>query len=72
MSYELSAEEKNTIIENQLRSISYRKYASEIELVAEEAVETPPQNRITELNKEIKRCADQLAALAAEQEKLGL
>lgn len=71
MTYELAVEEKQGIINNQLRNISYRKYVAEMELVAENAIDEPVVARVTELNNEIARCDDQIAALTAELEKLG-
>lgn len=72
MSYELGIEEKRSIIDNQLRNISYRKFVAEMELVSETAVENPVQARISELHKEVKKCEDQLVAMTAEKDKLGI
>lgn len=71
MTYELTRDDKESIINNHIRSVSYRRYVAEMELVAENAVDSPIPARITELNNELARCDDQLAALTAELEKLG-
>lgn len=70
MAYELTIEDKQSIINNQLRNVSYRKYAYEVELIAENAVTSPNAAKVSELNSEIATCESQLTALTAELESL--
>lgn len=70
MSYELTSDEKITIINNHLRSVAYKKFSAEIELIAESAVSSPNTIKVAELNAEIAKCESQIAALTTEIESL--
>lgn len=70
MAYELTVEDKQSIINNQLRNVAYRKYAYEVELIVENAAATPSAAKISELNAEITQCGSQITALTTELESL--
>jgi hypothetical protein len=70
MTYALTNEEKIAIITGQTRQIVYSKYTLEVQLLVENAVATPNETRISEINSEIARCEAQIAVLANEIESL--
>lgn len=70
MTYELTVEEKLSIIQSQLRNIKYKKYNAEVELIAENALDTPNTGRIAEINATIANCDSQITALNAEKESV--
>jgi cell fate regulator YaaT (PSP1 superfamily) len=53
MSYELSNEEKTSIIEQHLKNLEYSKFNLEMSLVQELAVTNPQQTVINSLNAQI-------------------
>jgi hypothetical protein len=71
MTYELTADEKRNVVNNQMRNVAYKKYIAEVELIIENAITPLNTARISDLNTEILKCDDQLAALTAELEKIG-
>lgn len=70
MAYELTADEKRGIVNSQIRNVLYRKYTAEVELIVENAVATPNDQKISDLNSEIAKCEDQYDALTTELERI--
>ena len=70
MAYELTPEEKRSIVNGQIRNVLYRKYTAEVELIVENAVATPNDQKVSDLNAEIAKCEDQHDALTAELERI--
>jgi hypothetical protein len=70
MTYELSTEEKVSIVNQHLRNISFKKYNLDLSLAEEQALSTPSQERINEINSDIAEVAAQTAVLLLELESL--
>jgi len=70
MTYELTVDEKRNIVNGQMRSVSYRKYNAEVELIVENASTVLNETRISEIGAEIEKCDAQLLALTAELDRL--
>ncbi len=70
MTYELSTEEKVSIVNQHLRNISFKKYNLDLSLVEEQALSTPSQERLNEINSDIEEVAAQTAVLLLELESL--
>ena len=70
MTYELSTEEKVSIVNQHLRNISFKKYNLDLSLVEEQALSTPSQERLNEINSDIAEVAAQTAVLLLELESL--
>ena len=69
--YVLTNEEKSSIIESHLRTLGYSKYNLQVNLMEEEAAETPSPDaiasvnaQIASVNKKIEALVEELTALA--------
>ena len=70
--YELSNEEKISIIESHLRTLGYSKYNLEVNLMEEEAATTPVADAIASINAQISSVNKKIAALTTELATLSL
>ena len=70
MTYELSTEEKVSIVNQHLRNISFKKYNLDLSLVEEQALSAPNQERIAVINSDMAEVVAQTAALLLELESL--
>jgi hypothetical protein len=64
--YELSNEEKISIIESHLRTLGYSKYNLEVNLLEEESATTPSVDAVESVNAQISSVNKKIAALIAE------
>jgi hypothetical protein len=64
--YELSNEEKISIIESHLRTLGYSKYNLEVNLMEEESATTPAADAVASVNAQISSVNKKIAALIAE------
>jgi hypothetical protein len=70
MSYELSNEEKTSIIEQHLKNLEYSKFNLEMSLVAELAVTNPQQTVVNSLEAQISEVITKNTKLLDELAKL--
>ena len=70
MTYELSMDEKVSIVNQHLRNISFKKYNLDLSLVEEQALSAPNQERIDAINSDMAEVVAQTAALLLELESL--
>jgi hypothetical protein len=70
MTYELSMDEKVSIVNQHLRNISFKKYNLDLSLVEEQALSAPNQERIAVINSDMAEVVAQTAALLLELESL--
>jgi uncharacterized lipoprotein YajG len=70
MTYELSTDEKVSIVNQHLRNISFKKYNLDLSLVEEQALSAPNQERIAVINSDMAEVVAQTAALLLELESL--
>jgi len=66
--YELSNEEKVTVIITHLRNLSYTKYNTELSIVEEESLSAPSAENLAQLNAQLATVNTKVAALVAELE----
>jgi hypothetical protein len=66
--YELSNEEKVTVIITHLRNLSYTKYNTELSIIEEESLSAPSAENLAQLNAQLATVNTKVAALAAELE----
>ncbi len=64
--YELTNEEKSSIIESHLRTLGYSKYNLEINLMEEESATAPATDAIASVNAQITSVNKKIAALVEE------
>jgi hypothetical protein len=64
--YELTNEEKSSIIESHLRTLGYSKYNLEINLMEEESATAPAADAIASVNAQITSVNKKIAALVEE------
>jgi hypothetical protein len=62
----LTKSEKLQIIESRVRSLEYKKYSLEIDVIVENAKSAPDQDTIGVINTSIAEIEDQIAALNSE------
>jgi hypothetical protein len=68
--YDLSNEEKSSVITTHLRNLSYSKYNTEISIVEEESLANPSQENLTQLNAQLTAIQTKISALVAELDLL--
>lgn len=68
--YDLSNEEKSSVLVTHLRNLSYSKYNTEVSIVEEESLARPSQETITQLNAQLTAIQTKIAALVAELDLL--
>jgi hypothetical protein len=68
--YELSNEEKATVVVTHLRNLSYTKYKTELSIIEEESLPSPSEENLAQLNTQLASVNTKVAALAAELELL--
>lgn len=68
--YELSNEEKSSVIVTHLRNLSYSKYNTEVSIVEEQALAVPSQETLTQLNSQLSGVESKIAALVIELDSL--
>lgn len=68
--YNLTADEKVSVIVTHLRNLSYTKYNLEMSLLEENALATPSVEVINQLNSQIESANAKAAALIAEMQSL--
>jgi hypothetical protein len=68
--YELSNEEKSSVIVTHLRNLSYSKYNTEVSIIEEESLTPPSQETITQLNAQLSGIEKKIAALLIELDEL--
>lgn len=68
--YNLTADEKISVIVTHLRNLSYTKYNLEMSLVEENALANPSVDVINQLNAQIESANAKVAALVAQMESL--
>lgn len=68
--YDLSNEEKSSVITTHLRNLSYSKYNTEISIVEEESLPKPSQETLTQLNAQLSAIQTKISALVAELDLL--
>jgi hypothetical protein len=68
--YNLTADEKISVIVTHLRNLSYTKYNLEMSLLEENALATPSVEVINQLNSQIESANAKAAALVAEMQSL--
>jgi hypothetical protein len=66
--YELSNDEKVTVIITHLRNLSYTKYNTELSIIEEESLSAPSAENLAQLNAQLDTVNTKVAALAAELE----
>lgn len=66
--YELSNDEKATVIITHLRNLSYTKYNTELSIIEEESLVAPSAENLAQLNAQLVTVNTKVAALAAELE----
>lgn len=64
--YDLSNEEKSSVLVTHLRNLSYSKYNTEVSIVEEESLANPSQQTVTQLNAQLTAIQTKIAALVAE------
>ena len=70
MTYELSQEEKQSLIFQHLKNLEYKKYGLELSLIEEESCITPNTLRVADINAQLADVIAQQGALTAELESL--
>lgn len=70
LDYDLSNEEKSSVITTHLRNLSYSKYNTEISIVEEESLPKPSQETLTQLNAQLSAIQTKISALVAELDLL--
>ena len=68
--YDLSNEEKSSVLVTHLRNLSYSKYNTEVSIVEEESLAKPSQETVTQLNAQLTAIQTKIAALVAELDLL--
>lgn len=63
MAYELSNEEKITVVNQHLRTLAFSKYNHEVSVMEEQASPEPAQDTLDALNKEIQLLDSKITAL---------
>ena len=62
----LTKSDKLQIIESRVRSLEYKKYSLEIDVIVENAKSAPDQDAIGVINTAVEEIGDQIAALNSE------
>jgi|LakMenEpi03Aug12_release.lakeMendotaPanAssembly.Ray.scaffolds.fasta_scaffold5040671_1 hypothetical protein len=70
MTYELTAEEKISIIDQHLRNLEYKKYNLDLSLIEEQSLSAPSTARLAEINAALDQVLAQKGALTLELESL--
>jgi len=70
MTYQLTNEEKSTIVNQHIRNLEHGIYNLEVSLIEENAVSTPDASRISSLNSQIAESNSKKTALLAELDEL--
>lgn len=68
--YQLSNEEKSSVITTHLRNLSYSKYNTEVSIIEEESLAAPSQETLNQLNAQLAGIDTKIAALLVELESL--
>jgi hypothetical protein len=68
--YDLSNEEKSSVLVTHLRNLSYSKYNTEVSIVEEESLAKPSQENLTQLNAQLTAIQTKISALVAELDLL--
>lgn len=68
--YELSNEEKSSVITTHLRNLSYSKYNTEVSIIEEESLPASSQETLAQLNSQLSGIDTKIAALLVELESL--
>jgi hypothetical protein len=66
--YELSNDEKVTVIITHLRNLSYTKYNTELSIIEEESLSAPSAENLAQLNAQLILVNTKVSALVAELE----
>jgi hypothetical protein len=64
--YELTNEEKATVITTHLRNLSYTKYNTDLSILEEQSLTTPSAESLSQLNSQLVSINKKIAALEAE------
>jgi hypothetical protein len=64
--YQLTNEEKATVITTHLRNLSYTKYNTDLSIIEEESLSTPSAESLSQLNAQLASINTKIAALEAE------
>lgn len=64
--YQLTNEEKATVITTHLRNLSYSKYNTELSIIEEESLESPSAESLAQLNSQLASISTKMAALEEE------
>jgi hypothetical protein len=64
--YQLTNEEKATVITTHLRNLSYSKYNTELSIIEEESLESPSAESLAQLNSQLTSISTKMAALEEE------
>jgi hypothetical protein len=68
--YDLTAEEKISVINSHIKNIKYNKFNAELVIVEENATSTPSAKKISDANATVDEAEAQIAALEAQIEAL--
>ena len=68
--YDLTAEEKISVINSHIKNINYNKFNAELVIVEENAAISPDASAVTRSNAQIAEADAQIAALEAQIESL--
>lgn len=68
--YNLTAEEKISVVESHIKNINYNKYNAELVIIEENAKSTPSATKISDANATIAEANVQITALEAQIEAL--
>jgi|688.fasta_scaffold00921_19 hypothetical protein len=68
--YQLTNDEKATVITTHLRSLSYSKYNTELSIIEEESLEAPSSESLAQLNSQLDSINTKIAALEEELTKV--
>jgi hypothetical protein len=64
--YQLTNDEKATVITTHLRNLSYSKYNTELSIIEEESLEAPSTESLAQLNSQLVSINTKIAALEEE------
>jgi hypothetical protein len=64
--YQLTNEEKATVITTHLRNLSYTKYNTDLSIIEEESLSTPSAESLSQLNAQLASINTKISALEAE------
>ena len=70
--YELTNEEKNSIIITHLRTLAFQKYNLEVSVLEEQALEEPNQETIDALNAQVQVVQSKISRLETESNSLSV